>query len=85
MDEATSGLDAESEQEINKALDKLRGTVTVVLIAHRLNTVQRSDQVFLIEDGGIAASGTFSELIKSNDRVKRFASLMAIEGSEEPR
>jgi ATP-binding cassette subfamily C protein len=85
MDEGTSGLDAESEQEINKALDKLRGTVTVVLIAHRLNTVQRSDQVFLIEDGGIAASGTFSELIKSNDRVKRFASLMAIEGSEEPR
>jgi ATP-binding cassette subfamily C protein len=85
MDEATSGLDAESEQEINKALDKLRGTVTVVLIAHRLNTVQRSDQVFLIEDGEIAASGTFSELIKSNDRVKRFASLMAIEGREEPR
>lgn len=85
MDEATSGLDAESEQEINKALDKLRGTVTVVLIAHRLNTVQRSDQVFLIEDGGISASGTFSELIKSNDRIKRFASLMAIEGSAEPR
>ena len=46
MDEATSALDAESENEINKALDEMRGKVTVVLIAHRLNTVQRADQVF---------------------------------------
>jgi ATP-binding cassette subfamily C protein len=81
MDEATSALDAESEDEINKALDEMRGQVTVILIAHRLNTVQRSDIVFLIEEGKVTASGTFPELLKTNDRVQSLAKLMAIEGA----
>jgi ATP-binding cassette subfamily C protein len=78
MDEATSALDAESENEINKALDEMRGKVTVVLIAHRLNTVQRADQVFLIEKGHLTDSGTFPELMKKNQSVKRLAKLMEI-------
>ena len=81
MDEATSALDAESENEINKALDEMRGKVTVVLIAHRLNTVQKADQVFLIEKGELTASGTFPELMKSNQSVKRLAKLMEISRS----
>ena len=79
MDEATSALDADSENEINKALDDMRGKVTVILIAHRLNTVQRSDIVFLIESGSITASGTFKELLRGNKTVKHLAQLMAIE------
>lgn len=82
MDEATSALDAESENEINKALDEMRGKVTVVMIAHRLNTVQRSDIVFLIEEGRITASGTFPELVKSNSTVQNLAKLMAIDSSD---
>jgi ATP-binding cassette subfamily C protein len=82
MDEATSALDAESENEINKALDEMRGKVTVILIAHRLNTVQRSDLVFLVEDGQITASGTFPELLKSNKTVQKLADLMAIDSAE---
>ncbi len=82
MDEATSSLDAESENEINKALDEMRGKVTVILIAHRLNTVQRSDLVFLVEDGQITASGTFPELLTSNKTVQKLADLMAIESAE---
>jgi ABC-type multidrug transport system fused ATPase/permease subunit len=82
MDEATSALDAESENEINKALDEMRGQVTVVLIAHRLNTVQRSDVVFLVEDGRITASGTFPELLKSNITVQNLARLMSIDDVE---
>jgi ABC-type multidrug transport system fused ATPase/permease subunit len=82
MDEATSALDAESENEINKALDEMRGKVTVILIAHRLNTVQRSDLVFLVEEGRITASGTFPELLKSNKIVQKLAELMAIESAE---
>ena len=81
MDEATSALDAESEDEINKALDEMRGQVTVILIAHRLNTVQRSDVVFLMEEGQVTASGTFPELLKSNEKVQNLARLMAIEGT----
>jgi ATP-binding cassette subfamily B protein AbcA/BmrA len=79
MDEATSALDADSENEINKALDAMRGKVTVVLIAHRLNTVQRSDQVFLMEQGKITGAGTFSELLQSSQTVQGLAKLMAID------
>jgi ATP-binding cassette subfamily C protein len=79
MDEATSALDAESENEINKALGEMRGKVTVVLIAHRLNTVQRSDAVFLVEEGRITASGTFPQLLKSNSTVQNLARLMSID------
>jgi ATP-binding cassette subfamily C protein len=82
MDEATSALDADSENEINKALDAMRGKVTVVLIAHRLNTVQRSDQVFLMEQGKITGSGTFSELLQSSQTVQGLAKLMAIESAD---
>jgi ABC-type multidrug transport system fused ATPase/permease subunit len=81
MDEATSALDAESENEINKALDEMRGKVTVVLIAHRLNTVQRSDQVFLLSEGKIVASGEFTELLKNNPTVQNLAKLMSLNNS----
>jgi ABC-type multidrug transport system fused ATPase/permease subunit len=83
MDEATSALDAESEHEINKALDEMRGRVTVVLIAHRLNTVQKSDAVFLFEEGEVVASGTFPELLKTNAKVKKLADLMAVSSPDE--
>lgn len=79
MDEATSSLDANSENEINKALDEMRGRVTVILIAHRLNTVQRSDVVFLVEQGRIAASGNFQELVATNKTVHNLAELMAVD------
>jgi ATP-binding cassette subfamily C protein len=82
MDEATSALDADSENEINKALDEMRGKVTVVLIAHRLNTVQRSDRVFLIEGGKISASGEFPELLRSNSTVQALAKLMSIDSAD---
>jgi len=82
MDEATSALDADSENEINKALDEMRGKVTVILIAHRLNTVQRSDVVFLIQNGKISAKGTFQELQKNNETVQNLTNLMSIESSD---
>ena len=78
MDEATSALDAESENEINRALDEMRGQVTVILIAHRLNTIQRSDVVFLLNNGQIEDSGTFTSLLQTNETVKKLAKLMAI-------
>jgi len=79
MDEATSALDAESENEINKALDDMRGRVTVVLIAHRLNTIQRSDVVFLVENGRITDQGSFGSLHKKNQKVRNLAKLMKID------
>lgn len=78
LDEATSALDAESENQINAALNEMRGRVTVILIAHRLNTVQHSDKVFLLEDGRVSDSGTFQELVAKNLRVQKLARLMSI-------
>jgi ATP-binding cassette subfamily C protein len=79
MDEATSALDAESESEIAKALDQMRGKVTVVLIAHRLNTVQHADKVFLIDAGTVVDSGTFQELVSRNPSVDRLVQLMNVD------
>jgi ATP-binding cassette subfamily C protein len=79
MDEATSALDAESEAEIQKALDSMRGKVTVVLIAHRLNTIQHADRVILVEDGQVKDFGTFKELIARNPSVERVVDLMRVE------
>jgi ATP-binding cassette subfamily C protein len=79
MDEATSALDAESESEINSAIDQMRGEVTVVLIAHRLNTIQRSDTVFLFENGSVTDSGTFPELLEKNSQIRNLTRLMAVQ------
>jgi ATP-binding cassette subfamily C protein len=79
MDEATSALDAESEAEIQKALDAMRGKVTVVLIAHRLNTIQHADKVILVDEGLVKDSGTFKELIARNSSVERVVALMRVE------
>jgi len=82
LDEATSALDADSENEINRALDEMRGRVTVILIAHRLNTIQRSDVVLLVEEGRISASGTFPELLKTNKTIQNLVHLMSIESGD---
>ncbi len=78
MDEATSALDAESEAEIQKVLDGLRGKVSVILIAHRVNTIQNADVVFLMEEGSLVDQGTFQELLRRNPSVERVVELMRV-------
>jgi ATP-binding cassette, subfamily B, bacterial PglK len=75
LDEATSSLDADSENKINQALIGLRGRTTVILIAHRLNTIQHSDQIFLLENGRVSTSGTFQEVLKASGTLKRLVNL----------
>lgn len=79
MDEATSALDAESEAEIQKTLEEMRGRVTVVVIAHRLNTIQHADKVILLQEGKVQDSGTFKELIARNPSVEKGVELMKID------
>jgi ATP-binding cassette subfamily C protein len=79
MDEATSALDAESEHEIQKTLEQMRGKVTVVVIAHRLNTIQHADKVILLDEGRVQDSGTFKELIERNLSVEKAVELMRID------
>jgi ATP-binding cassette subfamily C protein len=82
MDEATSALDAESESEIQKTLEEMRGRVTVVVIAHRLNTIQHADKVILLEEGKVTDSGTFKDLIARNPSVEKVVELMRIDESD---
>jgi ATP-binding cassette, subfamily B, bacterial len=62
LDEATSSLDAESEQLVQEALDILMQNRTTIIIAHRLATIRKVDQIYVLRDGQIAESGTHDEL-----------------------
>jgi len=75
LDEATSALDGEVEESITGALTNLRGSVTIVLIAHRLSTVRNSDQVIYLEDGIVLSKGSFDQVRKEVPNFDRQASL----------
>jgi ATP-binding cassette subfamily C protein len=65
FDEATAALDNQTEREVTKAIDTLQGTRTLIVIAHRLSTVQACDRLIFLEDGRIAASGTYDDLLQN--------------------
>ena len=64
LDEATSALDNETEKAVMDAVNNLNKNVTIILIAHRLNTVKNCDIIYKLEKGSIINKGTFDELIK---------------------
>jgi ATP-binding cassette subfamily C protein len=70
MDEATSALDTTTEAAVTDAIRHLRGSMTIITVAHRLSTVKESDIIFFMRDGRVADQGTFSELVA---RVPDFA------------
>ena len=78
LDEVTSSLDVETERNIYEVIDSLRGSVTVVIVAHRLATIQRADQVFYLDEGRLLATGTFSELSEKLPRFRRQIELSQI-------
>ena len=64
LDEATSSLDIETETEVMSAIRALQGFKTILIVAHRLSTVQHCDRLYRIEDAKIVAEGSFKELIE---------------------
>ena len=67
LDEATSSLDNESELAIQGAINKLKGTITVIAIAHRLSTVMAADKLIVIEKGRMIEQGAPDELLKNKE------------------
>jgi subfamily B ATP-binding cassette protein MsbA len=75
LDEATSSLDSTSENLIQQSIMELQKTKTMCIIAHRLSTVMKADNIILIEDGRIIEQGTHNSLIRGNGRYKEFCDL----------
>ena len=78
LDEATSALDGDTEESISSDIQKLKGSTTVVLIAHRLSTVRDADLVLYMDKGEIIARGTFEEVRNSVPDFDRQAKLMGL-------
>jgi len=78
LDEATSSLDGETEAAISSAIHALRGSTTVVMIAHRLSTVREADVVVYLDAGKVIATGSFTEVRNRVPDFDRQAKLMGI-------
>jgi ABC-type multidrug transport system fused ATPase/permease subunit len=78
LDEATSSLDGETEANISEAIHALRGSTTVVMIAHRLSTVRNADLVVYLSKGKVITKGTFSEVRDAVPDFDRQAKLMGL-------
>lgn len=72
LDEATSSVDPENEQELVAALNDLLKDKTVIVIAHKLETIKNSDQIIVMDKGSIENVGTHKELMKSSSIYKKF-------------
>lgn len=73
MDEATSALDNVTERYVINAIERLKGERTIIMIAHRLTTVEKCDQLFFMQNGYIEDSGTYAELFGKNSAFKNMA------------
>ncbi|HYC15554.1 MAG TPA: ATP-binding cassette domain-containing protein, partial [Stellaceae bacterium] len=74
LDEATSALDSETERAVQAAIERLHGSRTIVIVAHRLSTIRAADCIFVLEAGALLQCGTWEEL--NRDREGRFAALL---------
>ncbi len=76
FDEATSALDNATEQSVMAAIEGLGSDLTILLIAHRLTTVQRCDTIVELENGRVAAQGTYEQLLERSPSFRRMAKVI---------
>lgn len=81
LDEATSALDNETERRLTETIEGLKGTMTMVIVAHRLSTVRHCDQLIFMSQGQVATTGTFEEVASRN---KEFAHLVELGSLSSP-
>lgn len=77
FDEATSALDNSTEQAVMDAIDKLDHELTIIIIAHRLSTVQRCDRIFELDHGRVVAQGTYDQLLACSPSFRQMAQTAA--------
>ena len=72
LDEATANVDPENENELMRAIHALTAEKTVIMIAHRLKTVERADQIIVVDRGKIVQQGTHAELMNQDGIYRNF-------------
>jgi len=72
LDEATAAVDIETENKIRSAIQSLTGTRTIIVIAHRLSTVKKADQIIVLDNGTIAEQGTHENLIQKGGIYSKY-------------
>jgi ABC-type multidrug transport system fused ATPase/permease subunit len=70
LDEATSSLDNQTEKAVMDAVNNISKDITIILIAHRLNTVKNCDIIYMLNKGEVVAKGNFDELINSKNNFR---------------
>lgn len=73
LDEATSALDNATEAEFMSAIDTLQGKITILMVAHRLTTVENCDRICVMKEGTLVAVGTYQELLENNSEFRQIA------------
>ncbi len=81
LDEATSALDAESEKKVQSALDEFMKDRTTIVIAHRLSTVKKADNIYVLRDGKLVEEGNHQALIQNQNEYYRFVQLQELSQS----
>lgn len=79
LDEATSALDNETEHRIARTIENLTGSMTTIIVAHRLSTVRNVDQLAFLDNGRVAASGTFESVTRECAAFARLVELGSLE------
>jgi len=69
LDEATSALDSQTEWAVQSAIEKLRGSMTIIVIAHRLATVRNADLILVLDGGRLVQSGTWEMLAQDQEGI----------------
>jgi ATP-binding cassette subfamily C protein len=78
LDEATSALDSENERAIQESIEGLRGTLTVLVITHRLTTIREADVIYVMDEGRVVESGGWAELLQRGGRLAKLAQAQGV-------
>jgi len=73
LDEATAALDNRTEHHLSEAVQSLTGTMTLIIVAHRLQTVRQCDRIVVMQNGTIVDSGSYDHLLAHSDAFRRLA------------
>jgi len=82
LDEATSALDNETELRISETIQSLHGSLTMIVVAHRLSTIRNCDRILFLVNGDVRATGTFDELVRTEPDFANLARLATVSADD---